>query len=60
MKQKGKKRGVVARKAQVTNGSASVSLKTEIRATQASGTNAYAAQANGAQEMTRIYARSSQ
>jgi hypothetical protein len=43
MKQKGKKRGIVARKSHVTNGSASVSLKTEIRATQASGTNAYVA-----------------
>jgi hypothetical protein len=35
LKQKGKKRGLVSRKQHVTNGSASVSLKTEIRASHA-------------------------
>lgn len=59
MKQKGKKRGVATRKSHVTNGTASVSLKTEIRATHAGGSTTYAGQ-TGAQDMSRIYSTSSQ
>ena len=59
LKQKGKKRGAVARKSHVTNGTASVSLKTEIRATHAGGSTSYPAP-SGAQDVSRIYSTSSQ
>lgn len=59
LKPKGKKRGVITRKSNATGATASVSLKTEIRATHAGGSTAFQGQ-NGTQEISRIYSTSSQ